>query len=46
MENRAGLGKVVGEFHYGAVEVNPARNHEVAGSIPDLTQWIKALALP
>ena len=24
---------------------NPTRNHEVAGSIPDLAQWVKALAL-
>jgi len=25
---------------------NPTRNHEVVGSIPDLAQWVKALALP
>ena len=26
--------------------VNPTRNHEVVGSIPDLPQWVKDLALP
>ena len=29
----------------GAVETNPARNREVVGSIPDLAQWVKDLAL-
>ena len=30
---------------YGAVETNPTRNYEVAGSIPSLTQWVEDLAL-
>ena len=27
--------------HGGAVEMNSTRNHEVAGSIPGLTPWVK-----
>ena len=30
---------------HGAMEVNPTRNHEVVGSIPDHIQWVKDLAL-
>ena len=32
--------------HRGAAETNPTRNHEVVGSIPGLTQWVKDLSLP
>ena len=30
----------------GTVETNPPRNHEVAGLIPGLTQWVEDVVLP
>ena len=30
----------------GTAEMNPTRNHDVAGSIPVLSQWVKDLVLP
>ena len=37
--------KSSGSSRCGAMETNPTRNHEVAGSIPGLTQWVKDLVL-
>ena len=37
--------KNLGSAHRGTVETNLTRNHEVEGSIPGLTLWVKDLAL-
>ena len=45
MEKNLGLGFKYRSSRHGAVETNLTRNHEVAGLIPDLVQWVTDLAL-
>ena len=40
------INKIFRSSCYGAVETNLTGNHEVAGSIPYLAQWVEDLALP
>ena len=37
---------VCGSSRRGAAEMNPTRNHEVAGLIPGLAHWVKNPVLP
>ena len=38
--------KTLWSSRHGTAGANPTRNHEVTGSIPGLTQWIKDPVLP
>ena len=36
----------MGSSHHGAAKMKLTRNHEVAGSIPGLANWIKDWVMP
>ena len=38
--------KSIGSSHCGSAVMNPTSNHENAGLIPGLAQWVKDSALP
>ena len=35
------LSSSLGSSHHGSMETNLSRNHEIAGSIPGLAQWVE-----
>ena len=39
------LRSIIRSAHYGSAKMNLTRNHEDAGSIPGLAQWVKDPAL-
>ena len=41
-----GLKRARQSSRHGAVETNPTGNHEAAGAIPGLVQWVEDLVLP
>ena len=44
-KQQVNLENILRNSYHGAVETSPTRNHEVAGSIPGLVQWVKGLVL-